>query len=160
MGNLFWLIWWQAARIIAQLLVVGSGVLIRAVSQAYRQAIVSKFSSFITIFTFLIFWFLQTIWFYPIHYYCLMKISQLLSNSVWYWVNMFFMGWFRIRWDGRYVSGFLNGAYGVFATFSRGIVFVWGRESYKGNWCKRDLILKEVLHNFFHFYDECREKIE
>ncbi|KMT16253.1 hypothetical protein BVRB_3g054070 [Beta vulgaris subsp. vulgaris] len=31
----------MAARIIAQLLVVGSGVLIRAVSQAYRQAIVN-----------------------------------------------------------------------------------------------------------------------
>ena len=53
-GFFFWLylltnwfdlmIWMQAARIIAQVLVMGSGILVRAVAQAYRQAITSTFS--------------------------------------------------------------------------------------------------------------------
>ena len=34
----------QAARIIAQLLVMGSGLLVRAFAQAYRQALASRFS--------------------------------------------------------------------------------------------------------------------
>jgi len=32
----------QAARLIAQLIVMGSGILIRAVAQAYRQALASN----------------------------------------------------------------------------------------------------------------------
>jgi len=35
----------QAARIIAQLLVMGSGMLVRAFAQAYRQALASTFPS-------------------------------------------------------------------------------------------------------------------
>ncbi|KAJ8437983.1 hypothetical protein Cgig2_033716 [Carnegiea gigantea] len=38
-------IWRQAARLIAQLIVMGSGILIRAVAQAYRQALASNASS-------------------------------------------------------------------------------------------------------------------
>jgi hypothetical protein len=36
----------QAGKIIANLVILGSGVLLRAASQAYRQALVSKYDCF------------------------------------------------------------------------------------------------------------------
>jgi hypothetical protein len=43
----------QASKIIANLLVLGGGILVRAVSQAYRQAIVSECLAVILIYFFL-----------------------------------------------------------------------------------------------------------
>lgn len=45
----------QAARILANLIVMGGGILARAVVQAYRQALASKLSEFVSVYIFVIF---------------------------------------------------------------------------------------------------------
>lgn len=69
--------WVQAGRLIANLIVLGSGVLLRAVSQAYWQALVSESLSLLSVtFAFLLHFLQNSIWTFAV---C-MKLMESAHN--------------------------------------------------------------------------------